>query len=70
MVFLCLVKRVLLKSTPCGEVNYIYSLVFMCLVFGYGCSSAAKDLGIHWSIGLIMAAAVPFVLTGHFFIGA
>ncbi len=41
--------------------------VFMCGFFGYGCSSAAKDLGIHWSIGLIMAAAVPFVLTGHFF---
>lgn len=40
---------------------------FMCLVFGYGCSSAAKDLGIHWSIGLAIAAIVPLVLVGYFF---
>ena len=41
--------------------------LFMCGLFGYGCSSAVKDLGIHWSIGLIIAAAVPFVLASHFF---
>ena len=43
---------------------------FMCLVYGYGCSSAAKDLNIHWSIGLVFAVLVPFVLAGRFSIGA
>ena len=40
---------------------------FICGLLGYVCSSAARVLGIHWSIGLIIAAAVPFVLAPHFF---
>jgi hypothetical protein len=40
---------------------------FMCLLYGYGCGQAAKGMNIHWSIGLGIAAIVPFVLAGHFF---
>ena len=54
-------------GAPTGAATIMFLLwLFMCGLFGYGCSSAAKDLGIHWSIGLIIAAIVPFVLAKYF----
>ena len=40
--------------------------LFMCLLYGHGCKTAAEDFDLPGWIGLLIAGIVPFVLAGAF----